>query len=296
MSPNSPMLPAVLPDATAPLVGVVLAGGQSRRMGAAKWALDYHGEPQAHRTARLLGRRVRPRRAVGRRAGPRPAADLPVVADARRVRGPAAGILAALAAFPGAALLVVAVRPAAARRADARRRSSPRATPARLATAFRSPRDGSPEPLCAVWEPAAAAVLAARGRGRPAACPRRFLHRRPAAGRLPRRPRPRRARSPTPTRPTTARPPSPRSRDVPDDAPPGPLLAVPRRPRARRRARRDRPATPRALFDELFAPHPPSRPRPRRGRASPSTTTSPRGTRRLADGDTVVFLAPSAGG
>jgi molybdopterin-guanine dinucleotide biosynthesis protein A len=43
-----------------------------------------------------------------------------------------------------------------------------------VATAFRSAHDGLPEPLCAIWEPAAAAALAAfqAGGGQ---CPRKFL-------------------------------------------------------------------------------------------------------------------------
>jgi molybdopterin-guanine dinucleotide biosynthesis protein A len=52
--------------------------------------------------------------------------------------------------------------------------------PAVLATAFRSTHDGLPEPLCAIWEPAAAAALAEyqTGGGR---CPRKFLRTYPAS-------------------------------------------------------------------------------------------------------------------
>ncbi len=49
-----------------------------------------------------------------------------------------------------------------------------RRDPARLATAYRSSHDGLPEPLCAIYEPAAAQALAAciaSGRN----CPRKFL-------------------------------------------------------------------------------------------------------------------------
>ncbi len=48
-----------------------------------------------------------------------------------------------------------------------------------MATAYRSAHDGLPEPLCAVWEPAAAAALAAYQAGG-ADCPRKFLMRHPA--------------------------------------------------------------------------------------------------------------------
>ena len=53
-------------------------------------------------------------------------------------------------------------------------RNSARARSGALATAYRSAHDGLPEPLCAIWEPAAAAALAdyqAAG----ADCPRKFL-------------------------------------------------------------------------------------------------------------------------
>ena len=46
--------------------------------------------------------------------------------------------------------------------------------PAAPATAYRSAHDGLPEPLCAIWEPAAGAALAAYqfNGGR---CPRKFM-------------------------------------------------------------------------------------------------------------------------
>ena len=163
--------PVVLP----PLFGLVLVGGQSRRMGAPKWALDYHGEPQAVRTARLLAG-VCDRVFVSVADPGSPAARLPgvsVIPDAVAFRGPAAGIVSALAAHPCAAFLVVACdlplldAATLAALVDAR-------DPAGVATAFRSPRDASAEPLCAIWEPdARAGLLAAAEAG--AACPRRFL-------------------------------------------------------------------------------------------------------------------------
>ncbi len=169
--------PAVFPSVLPPLFGLVLVGGQSRRMGAPKWALDYHGEPQAARTARLLAG-VCARVFVSVADPDSPAGRLPgaaVIPDAVAFRGPAAGIVSALTAYPGAAFLVAAcdlpLLDAATLHALAAARD-----PHRLATAFRSPRDGSPEPLCAVWEPAArAGLLAAAEAG--AACPRRFLMR-----------------------------------------------------------------------------------------------------------------------
>ena len=163
--------PAPLP---ARLYGLVLVGGESRRMGEPKWALDYAGEPQAHRTVRLLGA-VCERVILSVRPGPRdpglPAG--PVVEDAPGVRGPSAGILAALAAHPEAAFLVAAVDLPLLDAATLAALVAAR-DPSRVATAFRSSTDGLPEPLCAVWEPAAYGPLLAAARAG-TACPRRFL-------------------------------------------------------------------------------------------------------------------------
>jgi molybdopterin-guanine dinucleotide biosynthesis protein A len=86
-------------------VGVVLAGGASRRMGRDKAALAVDGETLAARAARrLLG--VCPRVAIadgGRGLVP----GLPSLPDAPAA-GPAAGILGAARAWPGHPLLVLA--------------------------------------------------------------------------------------------------------------------------------------------------------------------------------------------
>jgi molybdopterin-guanine dinucleotide biosynthesis protein A len=95
------------------------------------------------------------------------------IVDAGDVEGPAAGIRAAQLAHPQAAWLVVAcdltlLGAATLQHLIARR------DPQSLATAFRSRHDGLPEPLCAIYEPAAGAALAAflaTGRN----CPRKFL-------------------------------------------------------------------------------------------------------------------------
>jgi molybdopterin-guanine dinucleotide biosynthesis protein A len=92
--------------------------------------------------------------------------------------GPAGGITAALLAHPQVAWLVVAcdlplLTPATLHDLIGRR------DPQRLATAYRSSHDGLPEPLCAIWEPAAREPLLAYLQARAAAgkksCPRKFL-------------------------------------------------------------------------------------------------------------------------
>lgn len=159
----------------APLRGLVLTGGRSRRMAHDKALLAYGGESQLDRATRLLEAcgipafvSVRPDQVdEPARARHRQVVDL--LTDA----GPAAGILAAQAAEPGAAWLVLAcdlpfLDEATLRHLIARR------DPSRVATAFRSAHDGLPEPLCAIFEPAShEPLVAAVAAGKP--CPRRFL-------------------------------------------------------------------------------------------------------------------------
>jgi molybdopterin-guanine dinucleotide biosynthesis protein A len=96
-----------------------------------------------------------------------------MIVDSVAGGGPAVGIRSALAAHPSAAWLVLAcdlpflsdtVLSHLLRERD----------PGSFATAYRSAHDGLPEPLCAIWEPAAAAALADHlaGGGH---CPRNFL-------------------------------------------------------------------------------------------------------------------------
>jgi molybdenum cofactor guanylyltransferase len=86
-------------------VGVVLAGGASRRMGRDKAALAVAGETLAARAARLLASVCR--RVVLADGGRNLVPGLPSLPDAP-IQGPAAGILAAAQAWPGHPLLVLA--------------------------------------------------------------------------------------------------------------------------------------------------------------------------------------------
>jgi molybdopterin-guanine dinucleotide biosynthesis protein A len=158
-----------------PLFGLVLAGGASTRMQRDKAALSYHGKPQLQWAYELLLQHcaavfvsVRPdQRLDPTRAG------LPQIVDRENGIGPIAGISAALTEHPKVAWLVVAcdlpfIDDATLRTLIERR------DPQRIATAFRSSHDGLPEPLCAIWEPAAREPLAAQT-GAGLRCPRKFL-------------------------------------------------------------------------------------------------------------------------
>jgi molybdopterin-guanine dinucleotide biosynthesis protein A len=158
----------------APLYGVVLAGGSSRRMGRDKATLEYRGRSQVALAFDLVSRHcqrtfisVRPDQTTD------PArAALPQIVDGIAGIGPIAGIAAAQAAFPEAAWLVVAcdlpfLGDAAIARLVAARG-------AHVIVAYRSEHDGLPEPLCAIYEPSTrAAILDAIGRDR--RCPRKFI-------------------------------------------------------------------------------------------------------------------------
>ena len=158
------------------LYGLVLAGGRSTRMQRDKAALEYRpGITQLDAAMQLLEGRVA-RTFVSVRAdqsGDAARSRHPRIVDRGDIEGPIAGISAALAEHPDAAWLVLAcdLPFLDARTLDfliAQR------DPARVATAFRSSHDGLPEPLCAIYEPAARAAIAAHiagGRN----CPRKFL-------------------------------------------------------------------------------------------------------------------------
>lgn len=148
------------------LYGLVLTGGASTRMGADKALLEYRGVPQMHATFRLLEGQVE-RCFISVREEQRQEplrAALPQIVDRLESIGPAAGLLAAHAAYPDAAWLAVAcdlpLLQASTLSALIVARDGDHAV-----VAYRSPRDGLPEPLCAIWEPAALGNLAKQAEG-----------------------------------------------------------------------------------------------------------------------------------
>jgi molybdopterin-guanine dinucleotide biosynthesis protein A len=146
------------------LVGLVLAGGRSARMGTDKAHLVYAGEPQVVRAHRVLAE-LCSRVLVSVRAD-QADEDLykpfALVIDRRAEQGPAAGLLAAWREVPTAALLVLAVDLPSVDTSTLRTLVAAR-DPAALATAFAHP-DGTIEPLCTIWEPSAYAIVLARTR------------------------------------------------------------------------------------------------------------------------------------
>lgn len=158
-----------------PLYGLVLAGGHSTRMGEDKAAIAYGGATQLETAYRRLHSLVgetfvsvrQDQRDDPLRAG------FPQVVDAPDTSGPASGLLAAHAAYPNAAWLVLAcdlplLDDGTLRNLIAARDGT------RMAIAYQSEHDGLPEPLCALWEPAGLKALKAQvAAGK--ICPRKCL-------------------------------------------------------------------------------------------------------------------------
>lgn len=170
------------------IYGLVLAGGRSSRMREDKAALSYRERPQLAFVFELLAPwvakawvSVRP----DQRADPL-RASYPQIVDGPGVEGPIAGIIAAQAAQPDAAWLVVACDLPLLDSATLAELLAGRDA-GRLATAFQSVSDGLPEPLCAIYEPASREPIL-RFVAAGFSCPRKFLIRHDAALLTPARP------------------------------------------------------------------------------------------------------------
>ena len=158
-----------------PIYGLVLAGGASKRMQRDKAALKIQGKTQLQRAFELASRhldKVFVSVRTDQTSDPS-RSQLPMIVDSVAGAGPIVGIRSALAAHPEVAWLVLACDlpflSDAAIEELLRRRD-----PSALATAYKSAHDGLPEPLCAIWEPAAAPVLVDY-QSAGSDCPRKFL-------------------------------------------------------------------------------------------------------------------------
>ena len=163
----------------APLYGLILAGGASSRMQRDKAALPYQGKSQLDRAFELVQRHVSKAFVSVRstQVTEPTRAHRPLIVDSVEGGGPIVGIRSALAAHPEAAWLVLACDLPFLTDAAIEQLISER-DPTVLATAYRSAHDGLPEPLCAIWEPAAAAAIAAYSQSG-GICPRKFLRTHP---------------------------------------------------------------------------------------------------------------------
>lgn len=158
------------------VVGLVLAGGRSRRFGTDKAAIEYEQQPLL---ARIVGtlQAVLDEVYVSVRADQRDDAlrgGYQLVVDEGESQGPASGILAAHRERPEMAWLVVACDMPGlddeALKILLRARAAHRA-----ATAYRSAADGLPEPLCAIYEPDTLARFQGQATAGEGLSPREFL-------------------------------------------------------------------------------------------------------------------------
>jgi molybdopterin-guanine dinucleotide biosynthesis protein A len=156
------------------LNGLVLAGGQSQRMGFDKGNINWHGKPQRYHMADML-KPFCTEVFISHRIGQHNETDqqYPVLEDTFTGLGPFGAILSAFREKPDSAWLVIAcdlplMDEATLRNLVAWRNSSS------VATAYHSPVTDFPEPLITIWEPKSYPILLsylAQGYS----CPRKVL-------------------------------------------------------------------------------------------------------------------------
>jgi molybdopterin-guanine dinucleotide biosynthesis protein A/molybdopterin converting factor small subunit len=157
-----------------PVYGLVLAGGRSTRMQRDKAMLTYHGRTQLEWAMELLAPHAE-RAFVSVRSGQNDPtrARFEQIVDTQDNLGPIAGIMAAQARYPDVAWLVLACDLPFLEGTTLGHLLAAR-DPAFQATAFRSSHDGLPEPLCAIYEPSSReGIIAQVAAGKN--CPRKFL-------------------------------------------------------------------------------------------------------------------------
>ena len=278
--------------APAPIYALVLAGGRSTRMQRDKAALTYHGRSQLEWAVSLLqphAQRVFVSVRPDQTNDP-VRAHFDQIVDTHENLGPVAGIMAAQAKHPEVAWLVLACDLPFLDNATLTHLIAAR-QPQRLATAYRSSHDGLPEPLCAIYEPTSREPLLAHvAKGKD--CPRKFLINSDVQ---------------------LIDEPNPRALDnvnTPDEygsavtalqsAPPDKRIKVQYYAILREQAGRSDESivtaahTPRDLYNELKSRYPFSL-APEMLRVAVNAEFS-EWSQRLADGDSVVFIPPVAGG
>lgn len=143
-----------------PVWGLVLAGGKSRRMGSDKASLTQNGESQLSRAVSLLESQL-PRVFVStsrEQANDPTRKDFDKIVDAYFDLGPVAGIMSAMDHNPDVSWLVLACDlPALDDETIVNLMDE--ASAEHVATAYKSTHDDLPEPLCAIYRPAARDII-----------------------------------------------------------------------------------------------------------------------------------------
>lgn len=159
----------------APIKTLILAGGKSSRMGEDKGKLQYHGDFQTKSLVKLMQRytnevyvSIRPEQ-----VGQEHVTGIETITDAYPSTGPSSGILSAMNLDSDAAWLVVAVDLPYLTEKTLNQLLEKR-NPFKLATCFKNPEKGWPEPLCTIWEPKSRLKLH-QFMGMDRNCPRKIL-------------------------------------------------------------------------------------------------------------------------
>jgi molybdenum cofactor guanylyltransferase len=161
-----------------PIYGLVLVGGESRRMGSDKALLRYGDQgTQLERTAALLNQVcdqvfVSLRKEQGFEC---PAQTLPIYDSIEAIKGPLCGILSAMAAVPEADWLVLACDLPFLKQATLEKLIAEFQSAEPQLTAYRSTHDGLPEPLCAIYPSGCDTALLALSNQLGKHCPRKLL-------------------------------------------------------------------------------------------------------------------------
>ncbi len=166
------------PNYNTKLNGLVLAGGKSTRMGTDKGRLHWHGKEQRYYVADMLKTLCEEVYISCRDAEQADEIkDYPTLIDTYTDIGPYAGILTAMDAQSDTGWLVVACDLPLLDEATLQQLVAQRDTLC-MATTFKSPHDGLPEPLITIWEPGSGAVLRTMV-SEGIKCPRKALMRHP---------------------------------------------------------------------------------------------------------------------
>ncbi len=137
----------------APLYGLVLNGGKSRRMKQCKSTLHYHGKPQLAHSFELLLPYCEQIFISHRKNQAQLHPEYPQIHDMYENIGPVGGILSAMATFPDVAWCVLA-NDLPYVDADTIHTLIHHRDPLKAAVAYHNPQGSFPEPLCTVYEPA----------------------------------------------------------------------------------------------------------------------------------------------
>lgn len=156
------------------LNGLVLTGGKSLRMGQAKDKMNWHGKEQRYYAADLL-KKFCSEVYISCRFDQADEidGDYAVLPDTFLNMGPMGGILSALRFQRNKAWLVVACDLPLLNEETLQFLIAQR-NPGKIATTYKSPFDGKPEPLITIWEPQSYPELL-QFLGKDTTCPRKVL-------------------------------------------------------------------------------------------------------------------------